>query len=457
MLVCTGLTCIVIGAIFLRLRSNFWTQSLSKPDNCDQVLSPARVYDNYEKAINLLGASKRLADAPFVLCFVSNVLAVGNSPRLAYRDIVLNYRNPDILYTALESRMKELLANDRDLGYGRGSKLAWPGAWLSEAALVGYKRTGQKRFLDLFVVYYDNILERRDDKLLRFDDFHNKVMKAWGSTNLTEGRKRFDNANNTPSWVSHVTHNARIVLPGTEFALIVKSRPYLKEYSLKADQYATVAEEVLDQFESDRVSVPSFPGLVWYDRPVVNKYEPTNHMHMVARVWANLYLLTGQEHYRDAVNGVIKTFNAGLNRGPDVLVSWRYAPVFVDQRQRNKYSNDEGYSEPIWKATHTTQFLLQANNQGYKEARRIVPDIAKVLSQLTFQGDRAWTTVSRRGGTYFDPKKEGINPNFVALITYSSVKPEIKDKISELVSLRPDIFPRAWLFDAGLFAYANLL
>jgi len=456
-LVVMGVTCVAVGLFVYKQRDRLSYKSLEKPGNCDQVLSASSVFRNYEKTLSLLRLSKSVSEAPHALCFVSNISSVGNNPKLAYRDIVFNYRNPDILYTALKSRLNELLVSDRELGSGRGSKLAWPGGWLSEAALVGYKRTGQQRFLDLFVDYYDNVLERRDDKMLRFDDFHKKVMKAWGSVNLTEGRRRFDDTGNETPWVSHITHNARIVLPGTEFALIVKSSPSLSRYSLKADHYVKVAEEVLEQFNSDRVFVQSFPDLVWYNRPVVDKHEPTNHMHMVARVWANLFLLTGNKGYKDAVEGVIEVFAAGLKKQPGGLVSWSYAPVFVDQKQRRKYSNEEGYSEPIWKATHTTQFILQASAQGYLGARIIAPDIAKILSRLTFQGDRAWTTVASRGGAYFDPDREGLNPNFVALITYGSIESEIKNKVSRLVASRPDVFPRAWLFDAGLFAYANLL
>ena len=456
-LVLAGLTCLALVAFAFRARKDLWAEPLQRPENCDEILDSSRVYGNYEKVINSLSASKDLAAIPSALCFVDDLSSVGNSSRLAYRDIVLNYRNPDILYGALKLRLAEILDGDRKLGSKREARLAWPGVWLSEAALVGYRRTGQTRFLDLFVNYYDQVIERRDDKLLRFDDVHKKVMKAWGSTNLTSTRKQFSGSDQGPLWIAHITHNSRIVFPGTEFAVIVKDDPGLRRYSLKADRYTQVAEEVLAEFDSDRVVVPVFPGLTWYNRPLVDKYEPTNHVHMIARVWANLFVLTGEERFRDAVDGVIDVFGVGLSSEPGSLVCWRYAPVFVDQKQRKKYSNEASDSEPIWKATHTTQFLLQASQQGYHKAVEIAPKVARMLSTLTFQGDRVWASVSRGGGAYYDPKKNGLNPNFVALVTYGSVEPGVKRKVPELVSSRLDIFPRAWLFEAGLFAYANLL
>ena len=449
-----GLAVFAFGTFAFKTRKDLWAEPLRRPDNCDEILHPSKVYDNYVNALKSLVVLKELAEASNSLCFVSDLSSVGRSPSSAYHDIVSKYRNPDILYAALKIRFDEVLASDLEIGSKRGSQLAWRGVWLSDSALVGYKRTGQSRFLDLFLNYYDQVLERRDDKLLRFDDFHQRVMKAWGSTNLSKNRS---GGQSDSLWVSHITHNARIVFPGTEFALIVKDNPSMQRYASKAKRYTAIAEEVLAQFDEDRVEIPSFPGLTWYNRPVIDKCEPTNHMHMVARVWANLFLLTGEKRYRDAADGVLNVFAVGLSDEPGSMVSWRYAPVFVNQEQRKEYSNDRDYSEPIWKATHTSQFLLQASNQGYKKAGEIAPKVARKLSALTFQGDRSWTSVSRKGGQYYDPKLHGRNPNFIALVTFGSVDPKIKRKVPELVASRVDIFPNAWLFEPGLFAYANLL
>jgi len=137
-----GLTCLALVAFAFRARKDLWAEPLQRPENCDEILASSRVYGNYEKVIKSLSASKDLAAIPSALCFVDDLSSVGNSSRLAYRDIVLNYRNPDILYGALKLRLAEILDGDRKLGSKREARLAWPGVWLSEAALVGYRRTG---------------------------------------------------------------------------------------------------------------------------------------------------------------------------------------------------------------------------------------------------------------------------------------------------------------------------
>lgn len=432
-------------------------EALRRPEDCPQVIAPDAVYHNYVEVTDALKTIDDLEQLPRALCFVSDPAKVGRSPDLAYREIVAGFHSPDVLYQSLLKGFGDVLESDLKQGLRRRAGLAWQGVWLGEAALVAYQKTGQARFLDLFVGYYDDVLDRRDDKLARVDAWHGRVMKAWGSVNLAMNKKNKKALNASLPWIAHITHNARIVFPGTEFALIVRKDPDLARYRAKAAHYVNVAEEVLGEFDADRVALPGREELVWYNRPLVDRPEPTNHLHMVARAWANLYELTGKKRYSDDVNSVLSIFESGLKKEPHGLLSWGYAPALLDVSQREAYTNDSGYSEPIWKATHTTQFLLQAQRQGYASADGLAPKVARMLKELTFQGDRVWSSVALRGGRYFDPEKDGVNLNVVALITYRAHEPELVDKIPFLVSSRPDIFPKGWLWPSGLFSYANLL
>ena len=456
-LVLAGAAVSVAALVGVYLTPYYRSKSLQRPENCAQITASGQVYRQYVEVLAALRSSKSLEEVPQALCFVSDLGSVGRSPDRAYREIIAGFRSPDVLYQALAKGFDKVLKLDLRQGLRRRAGLAWQGVWLSEAALVAYRKTGQTRFLDLFVKYYDSVLDRRDDKLGRVDSWHGRVMKAWGSVNLAMNKKSKKKLGASLPWIAHITHNARIVFPGTEFALIVRDDPSLARYRDKARSYVAVAEEVVAEFDGDRVALPGRSDLVWFNRPLVDRPEPTNHLHMVARTWANLAELTGTKRYRQDVESVLSIFRAGLRREPNGLLSWGYAPALLDASQREEYSNDDGYSEPIWKATHTVQFFLQAQRQGYASADELVVKVGRMLNTLTFQGDRVWSSVAKRGGRYYDPEKDGDSLNSIALVTYFAVEPDLKRKVAGLVALRPDIYPKGWLSSSGLFAYANLL
>ena len=426
----------------------------SRPKDCPAPANPAAAYVNYRSTLERLRQSPKLQQTDPAFCLLPPGARASQDPRKTYEDIITQSFDPDVLYAALSDGFGEIISKDKLLGLKRRAQIAWKGTWLSEASLAAYRRTGQERFLDLFTNYYDQVINRRDDRLNRYDAWHKRVMKAWGSTNLTEDA---DELSHDERWISHITHNARIVLAGTDFALIVRSSPSLRRLQAKADQYTLIAQETLNEFSGDQRTVPGHPEIKWYFRPFQNKYEPTNHIHMVARVWSNLAKLTGKHIYTERVNEVIRVFGQGLQQEPRQFISWNYYPFFVSKKQQADYANGQGYSEPIWKATHTTQFLLKSHQQNNNPPRDTIDAIARILSEHTFQGEQIMRNVAAKGSRPLDPSKDQQNPNIVTLISFAAIEPRLKRQIPQVVAARPDIFPQGWLYPEGLIAYANLL
>ena len=417
---------------------------------CKQVLAPDAVYHRYRLAVRGLARGRQPAEIEGLHCFLGVKAIHQLDARQAYMRLVAQTFSPDILYGALAEEFNDNLAQDRQLGPKRDAGLAWPGAYLSEAALVAYRNTGQQRFLDLFVSYFDAILLRRDDRLGRFDSEHRRVMKAWGSVNIGKTR-----------WISHVTHNARIVYPATEFSRLVRRDPALHRFRSKAEVYLTASREALDAFEEDLVAVPGRPGIRWYRRPLENNFEATNHLHVVGTAWLNLALLTGDPRYRRHVEELIEVFRQGVRLEPDGLVSWNYFPVFAEQ-EKHRYPNGQEYSEPVWKAVLTAPFLLRAYRQGYPVPPALIKAIGRTFNTLSVQGDQLWRNLARRQSRPVDLKhdrrKLGMVKNTMALVEFGVLEPKLPAKMAILVSSRPDLFHAGWLSSPpGLLAYAYYL
>jgi hypothetical protein len=418
--------------------------------SCNQVLAADAVYHHYRAAVRGLAEGDEPERIAGLRCFLDEDAVSQLDARQAYQRLVSQTFNSDILYGALVHELNNNLAQDHRLGLKRDAGLAWPGAYLSEAALVAYRNTGQQRFLDLFVDYFDVVLQRRDDRLGRFDSEHQRVMKAWGSVNIGKTR-----------WISHVTHNARIVYPATEFARLVRRDPVLDRFRSKAEAYVAASLETLDAFEADLVEVPDQSGLRWYRRPLENNFEATNHLHVVGTAWLNLALLTGDPRYRRHVEQLIDVFLQGVRSEPNGLVSWNYFPVFAKQ-EKSSYPNGQEYSEPVWKAVLTTPFLLRASRQGYSVSPGLMKGIGRTFNTLTVQGDQLWRNLARRQSRFVDPRRDqrkmGMVKNVMALVEFGEIEPALPVKMAILVSSRPDLFRFGWLSSPpGLLAYAYYL
>jgi hypothetical protein len=419
-------------------------------ESCETVLAVGSAYLNYEKVRRALASGISPADIPNANCFIKGDLSNLDADE-AYRHFITASFQSNVLYDFLSRRLQIILENDIRFGQKRDAQLAWSGGYASEAAITAYKRTGETRFLDIFVAYFDGILSRRDDRLGYIDDYHKRVMRSWGSTNLDEKR-----------WIAHVTHAARIVYPATEFAMLVRADPFLSRFAEAADRYEKESKTSIDDFEEDWKPVYDESkwlsnilwnskerslGFNWYIRPYKERYEATNHLHTVASVWINLFHLTGDKKYKERSESVLRIFTNGITREPDGSVHWKYFPYFATKELVRP--NGKQYSEPIWKASQTVPFLVRAAELGYAVPSDLLRAIAKTFTDTVLRDGAILKNLSPLDSQGVDAEEDSNRlkniEGVVNWLEYEKVEPRIGEKLRELVARRRDLFPYGWL------------
>lgn len=419
---------------------------------CREALQPRSSLSNYRRVLRSLQAGRRPAAISDYRCFSDGAIpAAGLTSQQGYAQVIRQGFHSQVLYDALEDRFRTILARDQQEGFKRRSVLGWAGGYASEAALIAYERTGDQRFLELFVRYFDAVLERRDDRLNRFDDYHQRVMKAWGSSRIDPNR-----------WIALITQNAHMLGPATRFAVLVHERPALARWQSTAERYVRASEDTLAEFEDDWQQHPlAPPDSRWYLRPPNREAEATNRVHIVGRVWLNLARLRADARYSERVTALIRIFEQGVEREPDGSVHWNYFPYFATAEMQ-RYPNGQDLSEPVWKGALTVPFLLEASAAGYPLPPELLQAIARSLEEVVLGGGDLQRNLSPRGSRAIDAQRDaekiGMLQALTGVLAYGALRPAIVSRLMDLVATRPDLFPGGWLgSDAGLMGYAALL
>jgi hypothetical protein len=453
-------TFLVVSALCIALLTAPAKSFADEP--CKAALTVGSAYHNYEEVRQALVSGISPASIPKASCFIEGNLSKLDAKE-AYRRFITNSFQSNVLYDFLSERLQTILENDIRLGQKRQAQLAWSGGYASEAAITAYKRTHETRFLDIFIAYFDGLLARRDDKLGYVDDYHKRVVRSWGSTNLSKKR-----------WIAHVTHAARIVYPATEFAVLVRADPRLSRYAETANRYAMESKTTLDEFEDDWRPVHEEPGRFWtfvayegrplgfnwYIRPDKGTYEATNHLHTVASVWVNLFKLNGDKKYKERSESVLRIFSDGVTREPDGSVHWKYFPYFASKELVRP--NGKQYSEPIWKASQTAPFLIRAAQSGYPVPNDLLQAIARTFTDTVLRNDGVLKNLSPSDSDDMEAEQDsdhlGNLEGIVSWLEYEKIDPQIGQKLRDIVADRPDLFPGGWLSRPNMArGYAHFL
>ncbi|MEN9767423.1 MAG: hypothetical protein RLZZ32_1383 [Cyanobacteriota bacterium] len=419
---------------------------------CEEAWRPGRSADHYRQVLRRLLAGQRPAAISDYRCFSDGQIPADSLTAVeGYGQVVRHGLSSQVLFDALKARFALILSRDQQEGMKRRSLLAWSGGYASEAALLAYARTGERRFLQLFVDYFDAVIERRDDRLQRFDDYHRRVMKAWGSSRIDSNR-----------WIALITQNAHILWPASRFALLVHQRPELAPWRATAERYQRVCQETLAEFEDDWQQHPQAPaGTLWYLRPPEREAEATNRVHLVGRVWLNLARLQGGSQYRERIHALIRIFRQGVVQESDGSVHWNYFPFFATGEMR-RYPNGQDRSEPVWKGALTVPFLWEASAAGYPVPAELLQAIAQSFEQVLNEEGEIQRNLSPLSSRLMDADRDsekiGMLQAVFGVVDFAKLRPAILTRLTELVARRPDLFPGAWLgSDAGLIGYAALL
>ncbi|KAL4534522.1 hypothetical protein Ndes2526A_g05414 [Nannochloris sp. 'desiccata'] len=432
---------------------------------CQTWLDAPNTYLELKNIYLQLGIEKKdPTTIPYLHCFLpSNATFSMKSPAQMYRYLVVNSFHPSILYYAARNALKYALVEDNRTGH---MILAWAGSFAAEASLVGFAKTKELRFLDLYISYFDKVLSRRDDQLARYDFYHKRVMKAWGTTEL-------DNT----TWVAFATPNARIVYTATLFSMIVRRNRSLPEsYRAKANTYIAIAEETLAEFDQDwkkftddgsSTSRASDGTTKWMLMPMGGTFyplrrEPINHVHLIGDAWLNLWQLADNQDskaiYKQKIMSVLQVFINSVQKGPGGTVHWNYYPHFA-KREKKELSLGLRYSENIWKASLTCPFVVRAHRQGFKMPLWLLKAISTTFSNIVFKENQLLRSLSPKESDYFNITDFDLfkAPHIAPLVEWS---PTIAKEITTLMGNRPDVFPGAWFAccsNRPLMAYARMM
>ena len=418
---------------------------------CADALGGGRADQAWSATLRSLHQGRRPATIPEFPCFAGRPPNLAElSPQQGYQLLIHQGFSQEVLRDALARGFNAVIRNDQQLGLKRYQNLAWGGVYLSEAALLAYQRTGDQRFLELFEAYFDRVLERRDVVLGRRDDFRGAVRQGWGSSKVDGNR-----------WINLVTHNGRIVYPATQFALLVQQTPALERFRAKADHYTAISVAVLDEFDPEWQLLNTATGDAWFARPPLGEPEASNRIHLVGRSWLNLAKLTGDSKYKQRVEALITTFLKGVRDQPEDAVSWSYYPAFTLDKT-SPYFIEQEQGEPVWKATLTVPFLLEAYQQGYAVPQDLIRRIATTWNSSILNTNCIRYTINPNNSRCLLPDRDrdkiGMLQTLMSILPYSTIEPGLADTLQNLVASRPDLFPGGWLGSAaGMIGYAYFL
>ncbi|MCB1496667.1 MAG: hypothetical protein KDJ86_12835 [Bauldia sp.] len=426
---------LLLGFVLLLVGSG----SALAASDCDDALAPGHAYETYRTVWRKLKKGAEPRSVEHLGCFLPDGTA-GLDADGAYRLLITTAFDANVLYDYLEAQAEQVLRTTRNLGQRRGGQLAWNGGYVCEAALTAYQQTGDRRFLDLFVTYFNGVLDLRDSELGYGDEYHRRIMAAWGE--YRELPWFWADPLRQGAWLAHITHTARITYPASKFAVIVKNDPALAAYKPDADRFIAATRTAIAEFDDDRFPIEG-TDMDWYARPVTGGPEATNHIHTLGSVLVNLFLLDGDEDAAKRVRDILKIFEAGVTTEADDTVHWKYFPYFADQSIGN---NGLEYSERIWKASQTVPLIYRAYAAGFDVPESLVRAITDTFLRYIVRDNEVIGNVSPTESEPIDEEDDNLSrlSGIVTWLEFSDYEPEIAVRIRELVGARPDLFPRGW-------------
>lgn len=408
--------------------------------SCDAATDEARAFFAYQAVFEALMQDKPPAQIAYLDCFLPGGSAI-SSPKEARERFLSEAFDADVMYSYLNHAAAVALTQTINQGELRHGKLAWASGHLGSAALTAWDRTGQVRFVTFYLSYFDKLMALRDSQLGIRDDFHGRVMDAWGSANL--GRNTGD-----PSiWVAHVTHFSVIMGPATGFAQRVLTDPALAAYRPQAERIVAFFDSAYPQFDVDRRR-PDGTDELWYWRPLIDQYEATNHLHIQGEALVNMYLATRNPDYAERIRAILRIFEKGAEIDAQGFAAWNYNPYFQTEEQSRDHNARER-SEFVWKGGLTVPLLYKATAAGFP----VDPALMAAITHTV----RDWVVADNTFKRNINPQESGpINErdrrtesagpaaSITGFLQAADADPEIAARIRTMVATRPDLFPQGW-------------
>jgi hypothetical protein len=195
----------------------------------------------------------------------------------------LRERFDQIIIPAVEKAVRQPITQ-------QGGEIAWGESYQLAALVEMLDATRDPKYAELAVKLSDWIAKSRDDRQALRDEFRDKVVSAWSSTNYSQGRRY--------AWA---VHTGMIVAPMARFAAVVREDAALKEkWSKDADRLLKIAEEATSVHDAEYREGPATDeGYVYC--PYLKKHLPLNMQNALARAWLAIDDATKEPRHRERV------------------------------------------------------------------------------------------------------------------------------------------------------------
>jgi len=338
----------------------------------------------------------------------------------------------DVMYEFLCKRIADDLDVHMPTHKDPGAVAAWSWADSADTAVNLWKITGERRFLDLVIESYNQVLMFQDRYTETMDDFRGRIMNGWG---LYAGGE-------TPSWEVEITLQGRITAPILRLIYIVQetNAPW-EGFQTWARTAQLEIRAIIDQYLSEFVFDDSDEPSGYFMNLRTGDQEPVNHQAAYARTCLYLYLLTGEDKYRDIVTAVVNYLVSGWQIGDNGAAYWPYKFHPEDPSAE--------YNTPFWKASVTQQFLCEVYHYQMGFSRDQMELLVRTFTQNVYQGFgsfNVYTDGTFRPFSGYNAVHTGqARPRLAMWITLAAHDSDVSAIIAEAVGTRIDIFPNGWL------------
>lgn len=197
----------------------------------------------------------------------------------------------------------------------QGGEIAWGESYQLAALVEMLDATRDPKYAALAVKLSDWIAKSRDDRQNLRDEFRDKVVTAWSSTNYSQG-KRY-------AWA---VHTGMIAAPMARFAAVVRGEPALSaSWGKDADRLLKLAEEAVAVHDDDCREGPGADEGYLHCR-YLKKHLPLNMQNALARAWLAIDDATKTPKHRERVTRLAQFLKHRLRPMDDGSYVWAYWP-----------------------------------------------------------------------------------------------------------------------------------
>lgn len=222
-----------------------------------------------------------------------------------------------------------------------GAAVGWGAGPALKTYLAAYEATGDIEYLHRIAKNADRIFANRSDRLGLNDQIRGRPMPAWVTGKYTNDRPH--------AWLVHASN---FLFPVARWIYLVKQDPELEQtFGDQAENYLSDCIETMGTFaELDWREGPADGEGRFVGDPGSNGGDlPHNMMHAAGRVYVQLWLITGEERFRDKAEKMAYFLKNRLTLRGD-RYEWRYSTTNTRTEDVSHGALSVDFAVQAWRA-----------------------------------------------------------------------------------------------------------